>query len=156
MKVALVHDHLNQDGGAEKVLKVLQEIYPEAPIYTLIYDEEKLGHLFKAHKVKPSFIQNLPFGKSKYRWFLPLMPTATESYDLTGYDIVISSSSAFAKGVVTRPETKHICYCHTPTRYLWSDTHQYIEELSYNKLLKKIIPYFLTRLRVGTDKQLTG
>ncbi|MFH1172898.1 MAG: glycosyltransferase [bacterium] len=148
MKVALVHDYLNQDGGAEKVLKVLQAIFPEAPIHTLIYDEEKLGHIFKPDKVRPSYIQTLPWGKTLYKWFLPLMASAIESFDFSGYDLVISSSSAFAKGVITRPGTKHICYCHTPTRYLWSDTHQYIEELSYNKLIKKIIPYILTRLRL--------
>ncbi len=148
MKVALVHDYLNQEGGAEKVLKVLQEIYPQAPIYTLIYDKEKLGNTFDARKIRPSFIQNLPLGKRFFRWFLLLMPMATERYDLFDYDVVISSSSAFAKGIITRPETKHICYCHTPTRYLWSYTKNYIEELSYNKLIKKIVPYFLTRLRL--------
>ncbi len=148
MKVALVHDYLNQDGGAEKVLKILQEIFPEAPIFTLIYDKEKLGHLFKEDKVNFSYIQKLPWGRSKYKWFLLLMPSAIENFDLSDYDLVISSSSAFAKGVVTSPETKHLCYCHTPTRYLWSDTHSYIEELSYNKLIKKFLPYFLARLRL--------
>lgn len=143
-----MHDHLNQEGGAEKVLKALGEIYPEAPIYTLIYDKNKLSNVFDEKRIKTSFIQNLPFGKRLFRWFLPLMPTATESYNLFDYDVIISSSSAFAKGVITRPETIHICYCHTPTRYLWSYTKNYIEELSYNKLIKKIIPYFLTPLRL--------
>ncbi|MFH1226075.1 MAG: glycosyltransferase [bacterium] len=148
MKVALVHDYLNQAGGAEKVLKVLQAIFPEAPIFTLLYDEKKLGHIFPAQKVRSSFIQQLPFGRTKYKWFLLAMPAAIESFDLSGYDLVISSASAFAKGVITRPGTQHFCYCHTPTRYLWSDTHSYIEELSYSKLIKKFLPYFLTRLRL--------
>lgn len=148
MKVALVHDYLNQAGGAEKVLKILQEIFPVAPIFTLLYDENKLGHIFPVNKVKPSFIQRLPFGRTKYKWFLMAMPAAIENFNLSDYDLVISSASAFAKGVVTRPETLHLCYCHTPTRYLWSDTHSYIEELSYNRLIKKFLPYFLTRLRL--------
>lgn len=148
MKVALVHDYLNQAGGAEKVLRVLQAIFPEAPIFTLLYDEKKLGHIFPADKVRPSFIQKMPFGQTKYKWFLLLMSSAIENFNLSDYDLVISSSSAFAKGVITRPKTIHLCYCHTPTRYLWSDTHQYIEELSYSKLIKKFLPCFLTRLRL--------
>lgn len=148
MKVALVHDLLVQYGGAEKVLKTLEEIFPEAPIFTLVFNEEKMGKFFNKNKIKTSFIQNLPRGSSAYRWYLSLMPTATENYDLSGYDLVISSSSAFAKGVITATETLHICYCHTPTRYLWTDTHQYINGLSNNNLIKKIIPTVLTKLRM--------
>jgi glycosyltransferase involved in cell wall biosynthesis len=148
MKVALVHDLLVQYGGAEKVLKVLEEIYPEAPIFTLVFNERKMGRFFNDRKIKTSFLQNLPFGSSAYRWYLPLMPTATESYNLMDYDLVISSSSAFAKGAITSEQTLHLCYCHTPTRYLWTDTHQYIEGLSYPNLIKKIIPLTLNRLRV--------
>ncbi|MFH0819777.1 MAG: glycosyltransferase [bacterium] len=148
MKVALVHDLLVQYGGAEKVLKVLEEIYPEAPIFTLVFNEEKMGYFFDKKKIKTSFLQNLPFGKSAYRWFLSLMPAATEGYDLRDYDLVISSSSAFAKGAITSEQTLHLCYCHTPTRYLWTDTHQYIEGLSYPGLIKKIIPLTLNKLRV--------
>lgn len=78
---------------------------------------------------------------------MPLMPAATERYDLSGYDVVLSSTSAFAKGVITRPETIHVCYCHTPTRYLWSDTHSYINELGLPSLIKKIVPLMLTSIR---------
>lgn len=148
MKVALVHDHLVQSGGAEKVLQVLQAMFPDAPTFTLVYDSDKMGHHFKGRDVRPSFIQKLPFGKKRYQWYLPLMPLATESYDLTGYDVVISSSSAFAKGIITQPETLHICYCHTPTRYLWTDTHSYVQELNYPKFVKKLIPPLLSRIRV--------
>ncbi|RJR31320.1 glycosyltransferase family 4 protein [Candidatus Parcubacteria bacterium] len=146
MKIALIHDHLTQEGGAEKVLKVLQEMYPQSPTFTLLYDEKKLPS-FKNKKIVTSFLQKMPMALKKYQMYLPLMPTATESYDLMDYDVVISSSSAFAKGVITRTNTLHICYCHTPTRYLWSDTHRYVEELHYNKLVKKFIPPLLTRLR---------
>ncbi len=147
MKIALVHDHLTQEGGAERVLKVFKEIYPEAPVFTLIYDKKKMGHYFKDEDIRTSFLQKIPWGVKKYKWFLPLMPAATENYKLDDFDLVLSSSSAFAKGVVTPPHTSHICYCHTPTRYLWSDTHSYVEELSYNKIIKKALPLVLTKLR---------
>lgn len=147
MKIALVHDHLTQLGGAEQVLKVFQEIWPPAPTFTLFFDQKKLGQVFKNKDIKTSFLQNWPGAVKHYQWFLPLMPTATESYDLMEYDVVLSSCSAMAKGVITRSNTLHICYCHTPTRYLWSDTHRYVEELKYNRLIKKIVPYFLNHLR---------
>ncbi len=147
MKLALIHDHLTQKGGAEQVLKIFQEIWPEAPIYTLFFDKKKLGDEFKNKDIKTSFLQKWPGALRHYQWFLPLMPTATESYDLMNYDVVISSCSALAKGVITRSNTLHICYCHTPTRYLWSDTHRYLEELKYSRLIKKIVPYFLNHLR---------
>ncbi len=147
MKIALIHDHLIQEGGAERVLQTFARIWPDAPIYTLLYDKEKLGGLFPPEKVRTSFLQHYPGALKHYQWFLPLMPTATESYDLSEFDVVLSSSSAMAKGVITRSNTLHFCYCHTPTRYLWSDTHRYIEELKYPRLVKKVIPYSLTRLR---------
>lgn len=148
MRIALVHDHLTQEGGAERVLAILQEIWPNAPTYTLLYDKKKMGKIFAGKDIRTSFLQNWPGSLKHYQWFLPLMPTATESYDLMQYDVVISSSSAMAKGVITRSNTLHFCYCHTPTRYLWSDTHRYVDELKYNRLVKKIIPPILTRLRM--------
>ena len=151
MKIALVHDHLIQEGGAERVLQVLGEIWPQAPIYTLLYDTEKLGPLFGNKEVKTSFLQQWPGALKHYQWFLPLMPTATESHDLMDYDVVISSCSAMAKGIITRSNTLHLCYCHTPTRYLWSDTHRYVEEIKYNRIVKKMIPMVLTKLR-GWDQ----
>ena len=147
MKIALVHDHLTQEGGAEQVLRVFQEIWPEAPTFTLLYDRERMK-AFAGRDIRTSFLQNVPGALRHYQWFLPLMPIATESYDLMDYDVVVSSSSALAKGVITRSNTLHVCYCHTPTRYLWSDTHRYVEELRYNRIIKKIVPYFLSRLRV--------
>ncbi len=148
MRIALVHDHLTQEGGAERVLSVLHDIWPDAPIFTLVYDEQKLGKMFPVKNIHTSFLQRWPGAVKHYQWFLPLMPTATESYDLMEYDVVISSSSAMAKGIITRTNTLHLCYCHTPTRYLWSDTHRYLEELRYNSIIKKFIPLTLTRLRM--------
>jgi glycosyltransferase involved in cell wall biosynthesis len=148
LKIALIHDHLVQDGGAEKVLDVLAEIFPQAVIYTLLYDKKKVEKRFKDRQIEASIIQKLPFGVKRYKWYLGLMPMAVEFFDLREFDLVISDTSSFAKGVITLPEIPHICYCHTPTRYLWSDTHQYINELKYNKYLKKIISMVLNRLRI--------
>jgi glycosyltransferase involved in cell wall biosynthesis len=148
MKVALVHDHLAQDGGAEKVLKVFSDMFVEAPIYTLLYEKSQVNKYFQDRKIETSIIQKLPGGVKHYQWYLTFMPMAVEFFDLRPYDLIISDTSSFAKGVITLPDSLHICYCHTPTRYLWSDTHQYINELKYNKWLKKIISLVLNRLRV--------
>jgi len=148
MKVALIHDHLAQDGGAEKVLKVLADMFPEAPIYTLLYEKKNVDKYFKNRHIETSVIQKLPGGVKHYQWYLFFMPVAVEFFDLRGFDLVISDTSSFAKGVITSPNAMHICYCHTPTRYLWSDTHQYINELRYNKWLKKIISLILNRTRL--------
>jgi glycosyltransferase involved in cell wall biosynthesis len=148
MKVALIHDHLAQDGGAEKVLKILADMFKDAPIYTLLYEKKNVDKYFKDRQIETSVIQKLPGGVKHYQWYLFFMPMAVEFFDLRGYDLVISDTSSFAKGVITSPDTLHICYCHTPTRYLWSDTHQYINELKYNKWFKKIISLVLNRLRL--------
>lgn len=147
MNLALVHDHLIQDGGAERVLRVLQEIWPQAPTFALFYDKKNFPD-FADKKIFSSFIQKMPWAQKKFQWFLPLMPAATESHDLSGFDVVVSSSSAFSKGVITRPEAKHVCYCHTPTRYLWSDTHSYISELRAPRWAKAILPPVLSHLRL--------
>ncbi len=148
MKVALVHDHLAQDGGAERVLAIFHKIYPDAPIFVLVYDQKRANQIFKKVKIQTSFIQKMPWGLKRYQWYLPLMPLAVEKYNLFDYDLVLSSSSAFAKGIITKAETLHICYCHTPTRFLWSDTHSYTEELKYNKVVKKFIPHSLHKIRL--------
>lgn len=148
MKVALIHDHLAQDGGAEKVLKVLADMFPEAPIYTLLYEKKNADKYYRHRRIATSIIQRLPGGISHYQWYMPFMPMAIEFFNLSDYDLVISDTSSFAKGVITSSYTLHICYCHTPTRYLWSDTHQYIEELHYNKYFKKIISLVLNYIRM--------
>lgn len=147
MKIALIHDHLTQNGGAERVLEAFQSIWPDAPTYTLLYDEEKLGEHFGHKDIRPSFLQKMPFALSKPRWYLPFMPTATESYDLSEFDVIVSSASAFAKGIIPATNAVHICYCHTPTRYLWSDTHNYIQELKLPNIVKRLLPPILTGLR---------
>ncbi|HDQ23092.1 MAG TPA: glycosyltransferase family 4 protein [Candidatus Uhrbacteria bacterium] len=147
MKVALLHDYLNQAGGAERVLLALAELFPDAPIHTLIHDKKRLLG-FENKNIKTSFLQKMPFSSSHIRWYLPLMPSAIEQLDLSGHDIVISSTSALIKGVITHPQTLHICYCHTPTRYLWSEAHQYHKEIKEGKIVKNFLPYILNNLRL--------
>jgi glycosyltransferase involved in cell wall biosynthesis len=148
MKVALVHDHLAQDGGAESVLRAFADIYPDAPIYTLLYEEKNALKHYNGKRIETSIIQKMPGGVKHYQWYMPFMPMAVEFYDLRDFDLVLSDASGFAKGVITAPHTLHICYCHTPTRYLWDYTHQYINELSYNKYFKKIISLVLNYIRI--------
>lgn len=147
MSTALIHEHLAQDGGAEKVLLAFQELFPDAPTYTLVYNPARAHPAFLQKDIRTSFLQRLPFGLKKYQWYLPLMPLAVERYDLRQYDVVLSSVSAFAKGVITRPDAVHICYCHSPTRYLWTDSHEYIDALPYNRLIKRLILLLLPGLR---------
>lgn len=147
-RIALVHDWLTNWGGSERVLLALKELFPAAPIYTLVYDQEKLPQ-FKNFDIRTSFIQKLPFAKRKYRRYIMLMPTAVEQFDLQNYDLVISSSHAVAKGVITRPDTVHICYCHTPMRYAWDLYHLYLEKPQFGGwLTKKIMPFMMNYLRV--------
>lgn len=147
MKVALVHDYLNQYGGAERVLEAFTQIFPKAPIYTLLYDKKKTGYAFEKKKIKTSFLQKIPFLKNHHRSFLMFMPLAVEQFDFSEYDLVISDSASYAKGVVIPPNTFHICYCHTPIRYAWDDSHKYIEEFGYPNIIRKFIPFFMNYIR---------
>jgi glycosyltransferase involved in cell wall biosynthesis len=147
MKVALVHDYLNQMGGAERVVLALHEIFPDAPIFTSIYDPKRVDTAFQKIDIRTSFMQKMPLVKKHHQPFLPFYPFAMERLDLRGYDLVLSSSSAFGKGVVTRPETMHICYCHTPMRWCWN-YDEYVERERLGRLSRSILPFFITGLRV--------
>ena len=130
MKVALIQDWLTIIGGSEYVLKEIASIYPDADIYTLVAREETIKTLgFENRKVYTSFIQNLPFAKTRYRNYLPLFPLAIEQFDLSSYDLIISSSHAVAKGVLTNSGQVHICYCHSPMRYAWDLYHHYMKDI---------------------------
>jgi len=120
MRIALIHDYIISFGGAEKTFKVLTEIFPQAEVYALFYNPKIKKKFFSKTKIKTSFIQKFPAVlKKKYQLLLPFLPIAAETLDFREFDLVISSSFSFAKGIITRPKTTHICYCHTPTRYLW-------------------------------------
>jgi glycosyltransferase involved in cell wall biosynthesis len=140
MKVAIVHDFLVQNGGAEKVVEVLHGMYPEAPIYTSMYDSAAMPASYKSWDIRTSFLQKVPRKKHSHKIPLLLYPLAFESFDLSRYDLVISSSSSFAKGVITQPHTTHICYCHAPMRFAWS-TRTYLEnERIVSKLRTLLVP----------------
>lgn len=156
-KVALVHDFLNQYGGAERVLEVLHEIFPEAPIYTLLYDPAKMRGKFSRADIRPSFLQKFPkFIKKRHKWLLPFMPTAPETFNLRDFDLVISSSSAFAKGIIVKPKTIHICYCHSPMRYAWDWNEKYLNEQGMGSkrriLARLLLNYIRTWDRVAADR----
>lgn len=147
MKIALVHDYLSQDGGAERVLKALHEIWPEAPIFVLFHDQKKINYIDR-EKIKETWLTKMPFVNIIFQWYLPLMPMATEQHDLRGFDVVISSTSSFAKGVITSPNTLHISYCHTPPRFLWGDGNNYLSDLKSNYFIKLILPVLNHQLRI--------
>jgi len=147
MKVALVHDYLNQMGGAERVVLAFHEMFPDAPIYTSIYDPQRVDAAFQKIDVRTTFMQRLPMVTKHHQPYLPLYPFAMESLDLRGYDLVLSSSSAFGKGVITRPETMHICYCHTPMRWLWN-YREYVERERLGRIVRSVLPMLMTGLRV--------
>jgi glycosyltransferase involved in cell wall biosynthesis len=127
MKVALIHYWLVTMRGGEKVLEELCRLYPQADVFTHVIVPEKISDTIKSHKITTSFIARLPGAGRHYQKYLPLMPLALEQFDLRGYDLVISSESGPAKGVVTGEDTLHLCYCHTPMRYLWNMYHDYRE-----------------------------
>jgi len=126
MKIALVYDRVNKWGGAERILLALHKIWPQAPLYTSVYD--RAGAFWaKDFDVRTSFLQNFPLARSNHEFYPWLMPLAFESFNFDEYDIVISITSEAAKGIITKPQTLHICYCLTPTRYLWSGYKEYFK-----------------------------
>lgn len=139
MKVAIVHDWLVNYGGAERVVEAFLSIYPDADIFTLVYDEKKIGKFFPKEKVHPSFIQKWPKSTRLYTKFLSFMPKAFEAFDFSSYDLVLCSSSSCAKGVITPPSVPHIAYIHTPMRYAWD---QYFE---YKKRSGKLTRFFMDK-----------
>lgn len=139
-RVALVHDWLVVYAGAEKVLEQMLEIWPDADVFALVdFVPEKDRAFLKGKKVTTTFIQKLPFARTKYRAYLPFMPLAIEQLDLSGYDLVVSSSHAVAKGVLTSPSQVHVSYVHSPIRYAWDLQHQYLRESGLTKGLKSCL-----------------
>ena len=151
MKVALVYDHINKIGGAERVLEALHEIWPEAPLYTSVYWSKGAPWSSK-FKVIPSFLNRFPLAKKNHELYPGLMPLAFESFDFNDFDLVISITSAEAKGIITKPTTKHFCYCLTPTRYLWSGYEQYFKNKILKIFTKPIINYLRNWDQVAAQK----
>jgi glycosyltransferase involved in cell wall biosynthesis len=148
MKVALVHDWLTGMRGGEKVLERIARRHPEAPIYTLVWRRGSVTAELEAHPIHASFLQRLPAAESRYRWYLPLMPAAIESFDLSGYDVVLSTSHAVAKGVKTGQGTFHLSYVHTPMRYIWDLESQYFPPGRFPWPLSWYVRSTCARLRV--------
>jgi len=150
MRVALVHDWLNtRVGGSEKVLIELANLYPDAPIYTLLYRPQFYRGQIDSKRVRTSWLQRLPrFLTDRPRYLLPLIPTAVEQFDFSEYDVVISSSNAFSKGIITKPETLHICYCHTPMRFAWDYWPRYLEEQNVGRIKRFLASRMISKLRL--------
>lgn len=149
LKVAIVHDWLVSLGGAERVVASLLKLFPQADIYTSVYDPTKVD-LFKGRKVHTSFLQSWPLAKKKHQLFASLRPLAFESFDFKGYDLVISSCSAESKAIITSTETFHVSYIHTPIRYYWSGYRQYYQNPGFgifNPLVRAVMPSMVAKLK---------
>src|SRR3989344_7465157 len=146
MKLALAHDHIIQIGGGERVLFELARLFPAAPIYTLLANRR--SKLLREQNLLTSYLQRLPGALRFFKYYLPLMPGAWETFNFSDFDVVLSSSSAFVKGLIAPPGTIHITYCHSPTRYLWSDNASYIESLRVPFPVKSYLRLLTSRLRV--------
>ncbi len=151
-KIAIVHDFLLEYGGAEGVLEVLLEIFPQADIFALMGDKKKIKKWnpdLAEKKINYSFVQKFPnFIKKRKKWLLPFLPTAAENFNLRDYDLVISSSGAFSKGIIVKPKTAHICYMHSPMRYAWDWSREYSEENELKGKKKLFTRLFLNYLRM--------
>jgi glycosyltransferase involved in cell wall biosynthesis len=158
MKICFVHEYLIDYGGAEQVLKGFLEIWPNSPIFTLIYDKEgNCKDIINSTKVIGSFLNKFPYARRKHRAYLPLMPLAIEQLDLSGYDVVISESHAIAKGVITGPDQLHIGYIHTPIRYAWDMQEAYLKQAGLDKGLRSFITRALLHyLRIWDMRTVAG
>ncbi len=158
MKIAIVCDWLITYAGSERLLAELLVCYPDADLFAVVdFVPESERHFLQNKLVKTTFIQNLPFAKKRYRSYLPLMPMAIEQLDVSAYDLVISSSHAVSKGVITGPNQVHISYVHSPMRYAWDLQHQYLRETGLDKGLKgQLAKYFLHKMRIWDQRTAHG
>src|SRR3989344_2367668 len=156
-KVALVYDRVNKWGGAERVLLMLHEMFPDAPLYTSVYSREKAPWANVFPEVIPSFLQKFSFLRDRHELLAPLMSLAFESFDFSGYDLVISVTSEAAKGVITKPGTLHVCYCLTPTRYLWSHFDTYFSArggpaFGWKGITKPVVTYLRSWDKIAAQR----
>ena len=147
-KVALVHDWLTTFGGAERCLILMHQLFPTAPIYTLVHDRRNTPPELDDAHIIPSGLQKLPGATRNWQRFLPAMPGAIEQFDLRDYDLVISSSHAVAKGVLTTARQKHLCYCYTPMRYIWDLYHTYLNHTKLSPLAERVFRHSAHYLRI--------
>ena len=147
LRVALVHHWLVRMRGGEKVLEALCQMFPQADIYTLVFNPSEISAGIRQHRITTSWVQKLPWAKKHYTQYLPVFPLAIEQFDLSRYDLVVSSEAGVSKGVITRPETCHICYCHSPMRYVWSAYHVYLQAVP-GVVRRRLIPFVMNYLRL--------
>jgi glycosyltransferase involved in cell wall biosynthesis len=152
MRIAITTDWLNSFGGGERVLVELHKMFPDAPIYTSVYDPSGLPEFMHGWDVRTSFLQRVPFARRNHQALLPLMPLAFEQMDMREYDLVLSPSSACAKGVITCPGTLNICYCYTPTRYLWDLYHEYTRGHRARALIAPVAHWLRMWDRMAADR----
>ena len=150
MKIALAHDDLIQYGGAERVVDVFHAIYPSAPLYTTVYAKATMPAHYRQWDIRTSFMQRLPGAAKFYQAYLPLYPLAIEHFDFTDYDVVLSSSSRFAKGIITDTDTFHVCYCHAPMRFAWN-YHDYMKGERMAGRVRKFLPLVLHYVRLWDE-----
>ena len=146
MRVAIIHFVLLYMSGAERVLQALCDQYPDADIFTHVYDPTKISPDIKKHNIQTTFINKLPLAKKLYKYYLPLMPYALEELNLLEYDLIISCESGPTKGIVPNPDALHVCYCHSPMRYVWDMYHEYANRR--HPLLRVVQAYFYHRLKI--------
>ena len=147
MKIALAHDYLNQEGGAERVVRVFSQTYPDSPLYTSLFDAASMNPYWRTVDVRTSFMQRMHPSLQVAKSLLPLYPFAFEQFDFSAYDVVLSSCSTFAKGIITGPNTFHICYCHSPARYAWM-YHDYVAQMKMSRLAQMALPKVVAPLRL--------
>ena len=151
IRVALVHDWLTGRRGGEKMLEVLAELFPRAPIFTLFHFKGSQAEILETREIRTSFLQNLPFLRGKYRYYLPLFPLAVELFDLGGFDLVISTSHCVAKGAIPPPDALHISYVHSPVRYAWNQYFAYFSPPQLSFFSRRFIPPVIHRLRIWDE-----
>jgi glycosyltransferase involved in cell wall biosynthesis len=157
MRVAIVHYWLVGMRGGEKVLEALCLMFPDADIYTHVFDPSAISEVIKRHKISTTFIAGLPYAKKMYKRYLPLMPMALEQIDLSGYDLVISSESGPAKGIIPTSPAVHICYCHSPMRYIWNMYNRYYDTSGLlTRLMMPPLAHYLRTWDVATSNRVDG
>lgn len=138
MRSAIVTDWLNQFGGAARVLMEFHELFPEAPVYTAVHEPSRLPPAMQEWDIRPTFLRRVPIARRRHQPFLPLMPLALEQLDLTEFDMVVTTSSACAKGIIPPPGALNTCYCYTPCRYIWDLYHEYTRGLRTRALIAPV------------------
>ena len=148
MKIAIAYDYMTQMGGGERVIKALHEVFPDAPIHTVVYDPDALPDCFREMDIRTSFVNRLPLSHKKFELYIPLYAFAMEQFDFREYDVVLSVSTMVAKGIITGPRTCHVSLCFTPMRWAWDLYQNYVEELRNARLVRWLFRFWTHYYRI--------